>query len=95
MSVSSINYWEILPFSIMTADLFISLSNSIKYIHIHTQTYIYRERVHVIKSRQIENTDKAKNSENGDWKSNNRFGKKKKLEILEVNIRAVTKTVIQ
>lgn len=28
----------------MTADLFISLSNSIKYIHIHTQTYIYRER---------------------------------------------------
>lgn len=50
----------------MTADLFISLSNSIKYIHIHTQTYIYIERVHVIKSRQIENTDKAKNSENGD-----------------------------
>ena len=48
----------------MTADLFISLSNSIKYTHTHTHTH--REREHVIKSIQIKNTDKAKNSENGD-----------------------------
>ena len=48
----------------MTADLFISLSNSIKYIHTHIQREREREREreHVIKSIQIKNTEKPKNS---------------------------------
>ena len=53
-----------MSFSIMTADLFISLSNSIKYIHkhIHREREREREREHVIKSIQIKNTEKPKNS---------------------------------
>ena len=53
----------------MTADLFISLSNSIKYIHTHIQREREREREreHVIKSIQLKIQRSPKiQQENGD-----------------------------
>ena len=74
----------------MTADLFISLSSSIKYTHTHTHTQSMLLRAYKLKVQIRPKIQKMETK-----KVTTDLGEKKNLEILEVKIKAVTKKVIQ